>query len=616
MNMMIKLLQQDRSQKTGAGIQNAPVQLYVDSRIPFTNGYWGVPLTGRIWKIKAKSQSFSAEDQAALGISPFLAELLCRRGINNRDSARKFLDGGLGDLYAPNLMPDSDRAAERLVRAIKDRERILVYGDYDVDGITSTALVVRTLRAANANVVYFIPRRFEEGYGLNRSVLEKAVKNSCTVVLTVDCGISGIDEAQYLAEQGVDLIITDHHEPSDVLPAAYSIVNPKLAGTGYPWPHLAGVGVAYKLLQSLAVHLPIIQRTLEDNLDLVALGTVADVVPLLDENRIFVKEGLALMARTTNIGLQALLDKVRLKPPYTAEQVAFILAPRINATGRLNEPSLALSLFLTSDPEQAQEHAEALERANRERQSIEEKLLKEALVAVERTYDPERHRVIVLAGEGWHHGVIGIVAARILERYHRPTVLIGIEDGIGKGSARSIAGFHLFKAFQDCDELLTRYGGHEMAAGLTIPADQIDAFRERLNHLAMELDPQVFRPSLHVEERVELSLVTLDLAREFQRLAPFGMSNPAPVLICKGLNVLQSKAVGENAKHLKVRLGDGKLSRDGIGFNFGSFLEEALQAGCVDVAFCVGENTWNAVTDVQLVIKDIQVNAIMEEETA
>jgi single-stranded-DNA-specific exonuclease len=572
----------------------------------------------RIWRIKPKPAGLSLEDQSQLGISSILANMLARRGVCDLKSARLFLEGALAQLHSPMHLAQMDKAVQRLSEAIEKQELILVYGDYDVDGITSTALVLRTLRGAGVRkIIYYIPKRLEEGYGLHRETLEKAVKNGCRLVITVDCGISGVEEAEYLREQGVDLIITDHHEPPEILPPAYAIINPKLLSSEYPWPELAGVGVAFKFLQALAENMPEVTECLYENLDLVAMGTIGDVVPLLDENRILVREGLKRLAKTTNIGLQALLKQLRLDSNTTAEQVAYVIAPRINATGRLNAPTVALQLFLTNDPSVARRLAEELDLANRERQAIEERVLNEALSMLETDYNPERDRVIVLAGEGWHPGVIGIVASRIVDRYYRPTVMIGLEAGVGRGSARGIPGFNWFKALQACDPLLERYGGHEMAAGLTIKAQQIDELRETLNrNAAQTLGTDALQPFLTVEDRVELPLITLDLARELMRLAPFGSGNPAPILICHDIKVIHGRAVGENSRHLKLKISDGTVTRDGIGFGFGELTDEVVQAGRVDLAFCVGENTWNAVTDVQLVIKDLKIQALTKEETA
>lgn len=572
----------------------------------------------RIWRIEPVCQGLSTEEQAALNISPLLTSLLARRGICTLQDAHVFLEGGLEALHSPFLMPDMEKAVVRLASAIQNKEKILIYGDYDVDGITSVALILRTLRKVNSgNLMYYLPRRLDEGYGLHQSTLEKAVQNGCSLVVTVDCGITGNVEADFLRTRGVDLIITDHHEASDVLPEAFAILNPKVSEGKYPWPYLAGVGVAFKLLQALSVKMPELTEGVMENLDLVAIGTVADIVPLKDENRILVREGLKQLAVTSNKGLLALIDQIHLEPPLTAGQIGFNLAPRINASGRLNAPGQALKLFLTNEVVQAQQLAAELETVNKERQAIEEKVLREVVKQLEEKFDPARDSAIVLAGEGWHPGVIGIVASKIMERFYRPTILIGVEDGIGKGSARSIPGFHLVEALGKCSPLLERFGGHEMAAGLTISAERIDQFREQLNTLAGDkLSSEKLQPVLNAEEEIPLSQVTMDLVREVARLAPFGAGNPTPVLITRDLQLVSGKTVGENGKHLKVKLGSGDMIRDGIGFNLGNVLDELLPASSADVAFSVEENTWNMVTDVQMVIKDIKPGAQLKEETA
>lgn len=562
----------------------------------------------KLWKI-ATSISSDAENLAkALGISPLLAQLLLNRGISAPEKAEKFLIPDLKQLHDPFLFREMERAVQRLRQAIEGQEYVLVYGDYDVDGITSISLMVRVLaKYLPGRLLYYIPKRLEEGYGLHLSSLEKALAKGVNLVITVDCGISAIQEAEYLKERGVDLIITDHHEPQDALPDAYAIINPKTPDNGYPFGQLAGVGVAFKLLQGLAKVIPEIEPRLFDNLDLVAFGTVADIVPLLEENRILVKYGLERLNKTQNIGLQALIEVLGLKNrDVNCGHIGFILAPRINAAGRLGNPSIGVKLFLCSDPEQAQQLARELDQENQNRQEIENAVLSEAQAQIAADPQLNAEHAIVLAGEGWHLGVIGIVASRLVELYHKPVILIGLEGEEGRGSGRSIHGFNLFEAIDQCGQYLVKFGGHEFAAGLSILRSQIEAFKQAFYALAKtSLTKEDLVPTLRVESLIELSGVTLDLARELGKLAPCGPSNPTPVLGCRALDLVGSRSVGENGKHLKIKVKHQNVIREGIGFNLGFLYPELASTNEVDLAFCLEENYWNGSTSVQLNLKDV-----------
>lgn len=563
----------------------------------------------KIWKILNTISGEAEQLAEELGISSLLGQLLLNRGITALDTAERFLLPDLEHLHDPFLFTGMEQAVKRIRRAVANQEYVLIYGDYDVDGITSIALMVRVLaKYLPGKLLYYIPKRLEEGYGLHLSSLDKALSKGVSLIITVDCGISAATEAGYLMERGIDLIITDHHEPQDLLPQACALIDPKIPGSGYPFAQLAGVGVAFKLLQGLSRLMPEIRERLFENLDLVAFGTVADIVPLLEENRILVKYGLERLNKTQNIGMQALIDVLGFRNrEINCGHIGYVLAPRINAAGRLGNPSIGVKLFLTKDPAQAALLAKELDNENQNRQEIENCVLAEAQAQLNAEPRLAEEHAIVLAGEGWHLGVIGIVASRLVELYHKPVILIGIEGDEGRGSGRSIPGFNLFQAIESCGDLLLKFGGHEFAAGLSIRRDQLPGFKEAFLKLAKtQLTPDDLLPTLKIESLVELSGVTLDLARELERLAPCGPSNPTPVLGCKSLSLVGYKSVGENGKHLKVKVKRENTVREGIGFNLGFLFEELASSQEVDLAFSLEENNWNGYNTVQLNLKDLK----------
>jgi single-stranded-DNA-specific exonuclease len=563
----------------------------------------------KVWKVLNSVTSEAEQLAEELGISNLLGQLLLNRGISAPDKAERFLLPHLEDLHDPFLFNGMEKAVKRLQQAIAAQEYVLIYGDYDVDGITSIALMVRILaKYLPGKLLYYIPKRLEEGYGLHLSSLEKALSKGVSLIITVDCGISAVEEAEYLKGRGIDLIITDHHEPQGLLPEAFALIDPKVSGSGYPFSQLAGVGVAFKLLQGLSRLMPEIEQRLFDNLDLVAFGTVADIVPLLEENRILVKYGLERLNKTKNIGMQALIEVLGFQNrEINCGHIGYILAPRINAAGRLGNPSIGVKLFLAGDPAQAMQLAKELDSENQNRQEIENNVLEEAQAQLDADPRLAEEYAIILAGEGWHLGVIGIVASRLVELYHKPVILIGLEGDEGRGSGRSIPRFNLFQAIESCGNFLLKFGGHEFAAGLSIRRDQLPQFREAFLKLAKDkLTPEDLLPMLKIESLVELSGVTLDLVRELERLAPCGPSNPTPVLGCRSLSLVGYKSVGENGKHLKVKVKCENTVREGIGFNLGFLYEELASSQEVDLAFSLEENTWNGYNTVQLNLKDLK----------
>ncbi|HEX3045041.1 MAG TPA: single-stranded-DNA-specific exonuclease RecJ [Bacillota bacterium] len=564
----------------------------------------------KLWKINENVNYMVTDLAARLGVSPLLCQLLINRGLSEPQKAEAFLAPDMTQLHNPFLFKDMERAVQRIKQAIQNKERILIYGDYDVDGISSVALMIRVLaRYLPGNLLYYIPKRLEEGYGLHLNSLEKAISKEIDLIITVDCGISAALEAAYLKTKGIDLIITDHHEPPPSLPEAYAILNPKIPNSGYPFSQLAGVGVTYKLLQALGTgaDLPDLAGRLSDNMDLVALGTIADIVPLLEENRVLVKYGLEKIQKTGNLGLQSLIQSAGLKDKeLNCSHIGYILAPRINAAGRIGNPNLGLKLLLTNEPTLALELAQELEKANKTRQEIENQVWQEAQQQIEGCPRMLEDHALVLFGEGWHIGVIGIVASKLVEQYHKPVILIGLDGEEGRGSGRSIPGFNLFEAINECSQFLTRFGGHEFAAGISIERSQIPSFTQAFLQLTRErIMKEALNPILVIESLVDFNQLTLGLARELEKLAPYGSANPVPILGCRSLDLIGYKNVGENGKHLKVKISNKQITREGIGFNLGLVNQELASAREVDVAFSLEENNWNGFTQVQLNLKDV-----------
>jgi single-stranded-DNA-specific exonuclease len=536
----------------------------------------------------------------ALEISETAASVLVRRGCGDPESARAFLAGEL-PRHDPFALGQMAEACAAVRAAIAERRPICVHGDYDVDGICATALAVLGLRGLGADVSWHLPSRFEEGYGVRGETLERLADEGCGLVLTVDCGITAIEEVAAARARGLDVVVTDHHRPGETLPDCPVVAT---RPSEYPFPELCGTGVVYKLLQALGC------AGLDDHLELVALATIADVVPLVDENRALAIEGLRRLATTQRPGLRALMRAAHVDPAAVDEgAVGFRLAPRINAAGRLCRPAAALELLLTEDEEKARRLADELETLNRERQAVEDRILREAVAKVDEWPEAKRRRCgYVLADEGWHEGVIGIVASRLVERFHRPVVLIaGTEDGAWKGSGRSIAAFDLHGGLAACAPHLERYGGHRAAAGLSIAPERVEAFADAFAaHADGALTDADLRPVTVVDAVVPGSRLTLDLCAELRRLAPFGLGNPGVTLLVAGAELSDLAAVGDG-KHLRFRVRDdrGRPAGSAIGFGLGSQLDRFRRPAAFDVAFRLEENRWNGTVAPQLVIRRI-----------
>jgi single-stranded-DNA-specific exonuclease len=555
-----------------------------------------------IWTIRPCPHRQASSLAKELGLSEITASVLVRRGYGDPDEARAFL-AGEQPLHDPFLLGDMKQAVQSIRAAIASGKRICVHGDYDVDGICATVLAVLVLRELGADVEWHLPSRFDEGYGISSQTLERLAEEGCGLVLTVDCGITAVEEVSRARELGIEVIVTDHHRAAERLPDCPIVAT---RPSDYPFPDLCGTGVAYKLGQAL---LGADSDALRRHLDLVALATIADVVPLVGENRSLAIAGLRALARTQRPGLQALMKVAHVDPAVVdAGHVGFRLAPRINAAGRLGHPRAALELLLTREADEARRLADRLEELNRDRQAIEDKILRAAIAQVEEWPDAKRRRrAYVIWGEDWHEGVIGIVASRLVERYHRPVVLIAGTEGLWKGSGRSIPSFDLHAALGACSQFLERFGGHRAAAGLSIVPEWVEPFAEAFAAQAEGLlDPNDLVPTTVVDAVLPRGTkLTLDLCGELRQLAPFGLGNPDVTLLAPGCELGDLATVGDG-KHLRFRVHrDGHDAGGAIAFGQGTQLDRYRRVGRYDVAFRLQENHWNGTVAPQLVVRRV-----------
>ena len=551
-----------------------------------------------------------------------LARVLVARGITTVEAARAFFRPALDQLHDPFLMADMEAAARRLARAIEDREQVLVYGDYDVDGTTATALVTSFLKERGVPVRYFVPDRFRHGYGLTQKALEEALEAGTRLLIALDCGITAAEEAAYARARGVDLIICDHHTAGATLPEAVAVLDPKRPDCPYPFPELSGCAVAFKLVQATLQVLGESPEAAYRYLDLVALSTAADIVPLTGENRILMAEGLRHLRRSTRPGIQQLAARARWPlEALTMHGIVFGLAPRINAAGRLGDANRAVALLLAEDAATAEALAAELDAANRERQQIDRRTLEEAIVQAERqiTARDDRH-ALVLYHPDWHLGVIGIVASRIVERFYRPTILLCAVDSILKGSARSIAGINIYEALRDCEDLLLQFGGHTYAAGLALEEARLEAFRERFNEaVGARMTPELLVPRLEIDALLDLHTLDERFWRLLQRFGPHGPENEEPLFMARDLEVVgEPKLVGGEGKHLKFYVRQRAHPDDPpcevIGFGKERLLpavQHSRRTGQpLALAFTLQENTWQGQTRIQLRLRDLKLQRV------
>ncbi|MCY2951353.1 MAG: single-stranded-DNA-specific exonuclease RecJ [Planctomycetota bacterium] len=572
------------------------------------------------WIIAPRSEA--AEPLAdSLKTSPLIAQMLINRGVTDADACRKFLSPSLKDLHEPDQISSLKQAAERMVRAIRDHEKIVIYGDYDVDGITATSILWHAIRLLGGQVEYYIPHRLEEGYGLNAEAIAAICDAGANLIVTVDCGITAIAEAKVAYERGVDLIITDHHDWRTELPKCLFIVHPRLGPGGtvstYANPYLCGAGVAFKLAWSigqthggtLRVNEPY-RRFLIEAIALAALGTIADVVPLVGENRILAHFGLGGLKQSQLIGIKALIESAGLAgQKLDSYHVGFLLAPRLNACGRMGHAREAVEMLTSADEPKAKQVAACLEQQNRERQSLERRIFAEAMEQAEKLgFDKDDCRGVVLAAEGWHPGVIGIVASRVVSRLNRPTIMVALTEGVGQGSGRSIPGFHLAKALEACDEHLVGHGGHEMAAGLRISSANLAAFREAFRaHATKVISPEMLLPAIHIDCVAELKQVTLPVVNDLQRLGPFGTGNRKPLIAFQGLEVAcLPRRVGRAGEHLQILVRQQGATMKCIAFNHGELFDHLQPGRRIDLAGEPAVNAFNGQKNVELEVRDLR----------
>jgi len=567
------------------------------------------PPAARRWELLPPADPAAVQGLVeALRLPRPLCALLVQRGFGEVEPAKAHLRPRLDQLLAPHTMAGAPEAVERIAQALDRGEEMLVHGDYDVDGISGTALLTRWLRALGGKVTPFLPHRLKHGYDLGEGGVSRAREVGATLIITVDCGMRAHGALESAARLGIDVIVTDHHTPGATLPPAIAVVNPNRLDCPYPHKGLSGTGVAFKLCELLAERRGRTRDELLPLLELVALATIADQVPLSGENRVLVRYGLRFMEESAMPGLRSLLEATKASAPYQSGDIGFRVAPRLNAAGRISDPTEALDVLLASGPEEGARGAEELEALNRRRQSVEAETLEAALEQLADTFDPERDHGVVLAGEGWHPGVIGIVAARITERIHRPAILIALDGGKGTGSARSIPGFHLVEAVAACAEHLDRYGGHAMAAGMGVRTERVPLFREAFaREAARRLAGAPLHPTLRVDAELGLAEITADLARYLPYLGPFGTGNPTPVFLARGLEIVASPRLLRDG-HVKFQLGSGAHTIDAIGFRMAERIPPRILAGegPVDAVFEVSENEWQGRRTAQLVLRDLR----------
>lgn len=557
------------------------------------------------WVIQESEDTIVQAFITELHISPLVAKLLVNRGITTNNAAQAFINKDIAHFHDPFLLDSMDVVVARIEQAIEKNEKVLVYGDYDADGVSSTTVMLRALEEKGARVDFYIPNRFSEGYGPNEAAFRWAKNEGYQVIITVDNGISALHEAKVAKELGLDLIITDHHEPSPELPDAFAIIHPRKPGGNYPFGELAGVGVAFKVAHALLGRIPL------HLLEFAAIGTIADLVPLQDENRLIASFGIKAMQNTTNPGLRALLKAAGSEDKEINEEtIGFTIGPRINAVGRLGSADPAVELLMTESDEEAEMIAAEIDEINRDRQQLVNEITEEAIQEVERL-PADENAVLVIAKEGWNPGVIGIVASRLVEKYYRPVIILNLdyEKGVAKGSARSIQGFNLFENLSKCRDILPHFGGHAMAAGMTLTIEDVEVLRERLNSFAREiLDEEDFTPVMNIDLACSLNDISIATIEEMLQLAPFGVGNSKPVVAIENISLQQIRKIGTQMNHLKMILEQNGEVLDAVGFGYGYLADEISPLSSLKVAGELSINEWNGFRKPQFMLKDAAVD--------
>ena len=558
------------------------------------------------WEYYKENNDEADRLQEKFKINRLLATILANRGITE-EKARVFLEPTRNDFHDPFNMPDMDKAVERILKAKENKEKVIIYGDYDVDGITSITVLKSFLKDIGIEVAEYIPNRLNEGYGLNKEAIEKIAEEKYSLMITVDCGITGIEEIEYAKQYGIETIVTDHHEPTNELPQAVAVVDCKRKDNKYPFRELAGVGVVFKLTQAIGITLKLQEKEYLKYLDIVALGTISDIVPLVDENRVITKLGLKLIEQTRNYGLKALVNSNGYGR-IDSTSISYGVAPKINACGRMGFANKALKLLLSKNIDEATEKLTDIIKFNNERQSLERKIYDEAIEKIEKEHlDNREISSIVLGGYGWHTGVIGIVASKITDLYYKPCILICFDEDsdIGKGSGRSIPGFDLHDALMKCTDILEGFGGHSMAVGVAVSKNNFDNLKEKFEKLTNEADIQNVVPVINIDMLLNIDEVTKSMVESLNLLEPYGEANKMPIFAFKNLKIDSIRALTEG-KHLKLTLkSNNNTYVDAIGFNLGYMVEEYRIGDRVDVVGNLEINSFNGVDSIQINLKDL-----------
>ena len=554
------------------------------------------------WQIYQANEEKVEEISKKYKINKLLATILSNREITEKEQIEKFLNPKRNDFYNPYEMLDMEIAVKRIIKAIEDKEKIIIYGDYDVDGITSVTVLKSFLEERGITIAEYIPNRLEEGYGLNKKAVKEISEQKYTLMITVDCGISAIEEIEYANSLGIETIITDHHEPGNELPKALAVIDAKRKDNTYPFRNLAGVGVVFKLIQAISIELGLEEKEYLKYLDIVCIGTISDIVPLVDENRVIVKLGLKLVEQTKNLGLKEILESTGYNK-IDSTTISFGVAPRINACGRMGHQEEALKLFLSKDKNEVIELTQKLNEYNRIRQETEKNIYNEAIEQIEQI-DLDKQHTIILMGKNWHHGVIGIVSSKITELYFKPSILLCEEGEEGKGSGRSIPGFDLYEALTECNELIEKFGGHSMAVGINVKKDNFEKFKEKFEEIAKQKHIEEIVPILKIDALINLDEIDKNIVESLKELEPFGEENKMPLFAIKNLKIDSIRALSEG-KHLKLTLKDNKNIINAIGFNLGYMSNEYKIGDKIDVVGNLEINTFNGVDNIQINLKDV-----------
>ena len=554
------------------------------------------------WEICKTDKEKVAELQEKYKINKLLATLLVNRKIISEAEITKFLNPKRSDFYNPFGMPDMEKAINRILKAIENGEKIIIYGDYDVDGITSVAVLKSFLEERGLQIGVYIPNRLNEGYGLNKEAIKFISDNGYQLMITVDCGITATEEIEYAKSLGIETIITDHHEPIEILPDAVAVVDAKRKDNKYECRNLAGVGVVFKLIQALSIKMGLDEKEFLKFLDIVCVGTISDIVPLTDENRVIVKLGLKLVEQTRNLGLREILQSCGYSK-INSTTISFGVAPRINACGRMGHQEDALNLLLSKNIDEVKDLTAKLNEYNKTRQDIEKSIYQEAVEKIEKN-NLSNNSTIVVYGNGWHHGVIGIVSSKITELYFKPSILLSEEDGEYKGSGRSINGFDLHEALMECNQTIKKFGGHAMAVGISIEKDKIEQFKEMFEKIAKEKNVDKIIPIINVDAEIRLDDINKEMVESLKELEPYGEANKMPVFAFKNLKIESIRSL-TNGKNLKLSVRDNKNIVNAIGFNLGELSEIYKIGDKVDIAGNLEINSFNGVDSIQINIKDI-----------